>query len=459
MKPIRPFFRALLAVSILLVGTEGVSAQGSGKISLIRDAEIENTIRYYARPLFNAAGLDIESVRVHLVLDDRMNAFVAGGQRIFIHTGLLRNAAGPNAVIGVLAHETGHISAGHLLQINDRLRSASAQAIIAMVLGAAAAVATGDPQAAVGTTLLGQSVAERSFLRYSQSMESAADQAALRYLDATGQSAEGLLQILTKLQDQELIAGGGGDPYLRTHPLSQDRIATVRRHLEVSPYSNVPVDGNLEIWHRRMRGKLNGYIDPPAKTLARYREDSKDVEALYARIFAFKKLHRTDEALAIVNRLIELSPNDPFFQETKGDVLRDAGRIKEALAPYRRSVELVPDSALLRLNLAQALLEIDDPALAREAIEHLNQATHQEPWIPRAWRLKATAHGRLGDMGGVALALAEEALLLRDIESAKLHSKRALDLIPADKENRARRLQAMDIQNRIAGGGNSTPAE
>lgn len=422
-------------------------------MSLLRDAEIENTIRYYAKPLFDAAGLDIQSVRVHLVLDDRLNAFVAGGQRIFINTGLLRQAESPNAVIGVLAHETGHIMGGHLARLNDRLRTASTQAIIAMVLGAAAAVASGDPDAAAGGALLGQSMAERSFFGYTRAMESSADQAALRLLDATHQSARGLLEILEKLQDQELLVGGPGDPYLRTHPLSQERLATVRHHVEVSAYSNIPPDPNLVIWHHRMRGKLNGYIDPPQKTLARYSADDPGIEARYARLFAFKKLHKTDEALAIVDKLIAQSPDDPFFHEAKGDVLQDAGRVRESIAPYRRAVELVPDSALLRLSLAQSLLEIDDKALAAEALDNLNQATLQEPWIPRTWRLKATAYGRLGDMGGVALALAEEALLLHDRESADRQSKRALELLPDTRENKARRLEAMDIQNRLKGAG------
>lgn len=440
----------LFGIFALIAGTTGASAQGSGNLSLLRDAEIENTIRYYAKPLFDASPpLSIESVRVHLVLDDRLNAFVAGGQRIFIHTGLLRHAESPNAVIGVLAHETGHIAGGHLARLNERLRTASAQAIIAMVLGTAAAVASGDPDAAVGGALLGQSAAERIFFSYTQAMESSADQAALRLLDKTGQSARGLLEILEKLHDQEILAGGAGDPYLRTHPLSQERLATVRRHVAESPYSDRQPDQNLVIWHSRMRGKLNGYIDPPEKTLARYPATDRSIEARYARLFALKKLHRTDDALTIVDGLIEQSPNDPFFHEAKGDVLQDAGRVRESIPPYRRSVELVPGSALLRLTLAQSLLEIDDAKLAEEALEHLNRATHLEPWIPRAWRLKATACGRLGDMGGASLALAEEALLLGDRETADRQSKRALELLADTRENRARRQHALDIRSRL----------
>lgn len=417
---------------------------------LIRDAETENAVRYFAQPILKAAGLEPGALRVHLVLDDQLNAFVAGGQRIFVHTGLLRNAENANAIIGVLAHETGHIAGGHLAQMNENLRGASAQAIAAMVLGVAVAAASGRADAAIAGATLGQSVAERSFLGYTRAMESSADQAALTYLEATGQSAQGLLSILESLQDQELLNRQGQDPYLRTHPLSQERIATVRNHAETSRYSDAPADPNLTIWFRRIRGKLNGYIDPPDRTLARYAADSTDIEAMYARAYALKKLSRTNDALTIADALIARSPNDMFFHELKGDILWDGGRIPESLPPYRHAVKLFPKSALLRLSLARALLEVDGKATTREALEHLNQATHLEPWMPAAWRLKAGAYGRLGDMGGVALALAEEALLQGDRETAARQADRALALLADTRENKARRQLALDIKNRVA---------
>lgn len=423
------------------------AAQGPPKIVILRDAETENTIRYFAKPLFTAAGLELTSLQIHLVQDDRLNAFVAGGQRLFINTGLLRKADTASAVIGVIAHEAGHIAGGHLARMDENMRNASAEAIIAMVLGAAAAVASGNPDAVVAGATLGQSVAERSFLHYSREMESSADQAALTYLDKSGQSARGLLSILDSLKGQEMLAGSQQDPYLRTHPLSQERIDVIRNHLAKSSFSDAPTPTNTELLFRRMRGKLNGYIDPPERTLTRYPADSQDIEARYARIQALRKLHRTGEALAIIDQLLALSPADPFFHETKGDVLVDGQRGAEAIQAYRRAVELYPTSALLRISLAQTLLEIDEAANATEALENLNQATVQEHAIPRAWRLKATAYGRLGDMGGVALSLAEEAMLLGDRMTAERQVKRALDLIP---EAGPRRQQALDIQNRLA---------
>ncbi len=458
LKFMRLFISLLAGVLTLVAAPAVLSAQQSGKISLVRDAETENTIRYFAAPLFKAAGLNPEALRVHLVLDDRMNAFVAGGQRIFINTGLLRNSETADAVIGVVAHETGHIAGGHLAKMHENLRAASAQSIIALVLGAAAAVVSGEPEAMIAATTMGQSIAERSFLKYTSANESAADLAALGYLEKTGQSAQGLLETLEKLQDQELLAGSRQDPYLRTHPLSQDRISTVREHMSKSSYSNRPIDPNFALLHRRIRGKLNGYVDPPARTLARYSADDQDIEARYARIQAFIKLHRTDDALAIIDQLIEMAPNDMFFHELRGDALYRAGRISESLPSYRRAVKLVEQThgelPLIRFSLAQSLLQIQGRDTAAEALNHLKIVADYEPWTPRTWRLMATAYGRLDDFGGAAYALAEEAMLVRDHEALARNVARALELLPPTSPLRER---VLDIQNLMGGGVQPAP--
>lgn len=452
MKPIRLLASFAALAAALVAAAAGSDAQESGKISLIRDAEIENTIRVFARPVLEAAGLDPRGLGVHLVLDDRLNAFVAGGQRIFINTGLLRNAEDANAVIGVLAHETGHIAGGHLAQMQENLRSASAQSVIALVLGAVVAGASGNADAAIAGATLGQSVAERSFLRYSRSMESQADQAALRYLDETGQSAAGLLDILHRLQGQELLTVGRQDPYIRTHPLSQERITAVRTHVETSSFSDKPVNDTLSYMHRRMRGKLNGYIDPASRTLARYDADDPDIEARYARIFAFEQLHETDKALALTDALIAENPKDVFFHETKGYILWKAGRIKESLAPYRRSVELSNGLPLLRLGLAQALLELDGQAYAREAVDNLVQVTHFEPQMPSAWEMLAGGYARLGETGALNYAMAERFILIGDRKAAVHHITKALELLPPDAPMYKR---AMDIRYLLTAGNDS----
>lgn len=427
MRPIRLIASFFAALALALSGAPADSvAQGSGKISLIRDAEIENTIRNYAQPVLEAAGVKAEYLSVHLVLDDRLNAFVAGGQRIFINTGLLRNAKDANAIIGVLAHETGHIAHADLAQMQENMRSASAQAIIAAVLGAVAAGVSGRPEALIAGTTMGQSAATGSFLHYTRSMESQADQAALRYLEETGQSARGLMEVLTRLQNQELLAPGRQDPYLRTHPVNQERLTAVREHVGKSRFSDAAPTPLLDYLHQRMRGKLNGYIDPPERTLARYKGNG--IEDRYARLFALEKMHRTDEALAIADALIAEKPNDTFFRDTKGYVLWKAGRIAEAVVAYREAVELSGGKLpLLRLSLAQALLEIEGAGPAAEAIDELNMILDNERYNTEVWRLLATGYGRTGDFGAAAYALAEEAMLVGDIDGAKRHIGKALE--------------------------------
>ena len=443
----RPFTFLFAAVALALTAAPAVSvAQGSGKLSLIRDAEIENTIRIYARPVLEAAGLDPRALSVHLVLDDRLNAFVAGGQRIFINTGLLRNADNASGIIGVLAHETGHIAGGHLVQMSENMRKATAQSLVALVLGAVAAGVSGRPEALIAGASAGQSSATGAFLHYTQSMESQADQAALRYLEDTGQSAAGLLDILNQLQNQELLAVGRQDPYLRTHPLTQERIATVRTHVETSRYSNAPQNDVVDYIHRRMRGKLNGFIDPPERTLANYTGD--DVEARYARAFALQQLHRTDEALALMESLIAERPDDPFFHETRGYILWKAGRIRDSIPSFRKSVELSNGLPLLRIGLAQALLELEGPDAAREAVDQLTAALQYEQQAPRSWRLLATGYGRLEDYGAASYALAEEALLLGDAGGAKKHLAKALEFLPPGSPMHSRALDIRHLLDR-----------
>ena len=444
MKPIRLIASFFVAVTLTLFAAPVVTlAQGSGGPSLIRDAEIENTIRIYAKPVLEAAKLEPESLSVYLVLDDRLNAFVAGGERIFINTGLLRNAENANGIIGVLAHETGHIEGRHLAKMQENLRNASAQSIVALVLGAVAAGVSGNPEALIAGATMGQSAATGSLMHYSQAMESQADQAALRYLEATGQSARGLMDILNKLQSQEVLTAGRQDPYLRTHPLSQERIATVRTHVENSLYSDIPQSDLLDYLQRRMRGKLNGYIDPPERTLNRYKAQD-DIEARYARIYALEKLHRTDDAVAIADSLIAEKPNDPFFHETKGYILWKGGRVRESVEPYRRSVETSGGKLpLLRMGLAQALLELEAPAAAQEAVDQLSKAIQYEKHMPRIWRLLATGYGRLDNFGAASYALAEEALLQQDREGVERNVTKALELLPPGSPMHSR---ALDIR-------------
>lgn len=438
---IRSFF------TLLLGGSVGIAAAAlpvpAAAQSFIRDTEIENTIRVYMAPLYEAADLDAAAVNVYLINDPRLNAFVTGGQRIFIHTGLLQQTKTPGQVIGVLAHELGHIAGGHLIRIKDAMRGATAQSIVTMVLGGAAAVAAGRPEGIRAAIGAGATMQQRLTLQYTRAMEQSADQAALTYLDRTGQSARGFLETM-EILDQQAKLAGNLDPYLVSHPLTTERLRHVQNHVENSRYSDVQVSPQLLEMNARMRGKLNGFLDPPERTLATYSASDTGIEARYARAVALSKAHNVKAALAVIDGLLAERPEDPFIHELKGDILRDAGQIEPARQAYEKAISTIPWAALIRVNLARSQLDLNTPEMDRAALANLRHAVRYEREMPALWRLMATAQGRLGNQGMTAIALAEEGVLRGDTSGATRHAERALDLLPQGSEEW---LRAQDIQN------------
>lgn len=412
------------------------------RISFIRDAEVETTIRAFATPLFVAAGLDPGSIRVHLVNDPTLNAFVANGLNMFINTGLLVRSEDASQVIGVMAHETGHITGGHLARLRDGLAGATTEAILAMVLGAAAAVATGRPDAGAAIIMGGTQAAERGLLRYSREMERSADQAGVNLLERSQQSAKGLMDFLDILADQELLSVGRQDPYVRTHPISRERVEFVRNFLTTSRYADTPVSADFAEKHRRMRAKLQGFIDP-GRALQTYKEGDTSIEARYARAIAYSRRPDYPKALALMDELIAERPNDGYFYEVKGQMIFESGKVKEAQPFYERAVALLPDEPLIRIDLARVLVESDSPEALRAAITNLEVARRVESDNTELWRLLAVAYGRDGQIGMAALSQAERALLQRRMPEARSFAERAERGLPAGS---AGWLRAQDIR-------------
>lgn len=396
----------------------------------VRDTEIENTIRVYVRPIFEVAGLDPSFVRVHLIESAVLNAFVSGGQRIFVHTGLLRAADHPGQVIGVFAHEVGHITGGHLIALRENLERAQATQIAAMLLGIPLALATGQGDLAAAATTAGATLATQNFLAYNRAMEQAADQAAVTYLDEARISSRGFAEFFDKLQRQSRLYTTETNAYTQTHPLTSERIAFARNHAANSPYADRPFDPELIAMHARLHAKIDGYLMTPDSVLGHYGAEDGSIPARYARAIALMRLHRVDEALGLIDGLIEEAPDDPFFHETKGEILRDAGRLAEAVPAYRRAVEILPWAALMRARLGQTMLELNDPRLDDEMLEHLREAVRYEPWLGSAWRTLAGAHARMGDIGNAALAQAEAAALRGDMDMARREAERAMEILP-----------------------------
>ena len=390
-------------------------------MSLIRDAEIEDTIRAYASPLLEAAGLGANAVRLHIVNDPGINAFVAGGPNLFLSSGMLTAAEDPGEIVGVLAHEIGHIAGGHLVRARDAMENASAEMILATVLAAGAIIA-GEGE--VGSAIIsgGQALAQQSFLRYSRAQEQSADQAAVKLLERTGQSAAGLRRMFQRLEERERLAISEVNGYARTHPLTRERIRFIRAYVEGENRDAGGASDTHRTAHRRMVAKLKGFLDPPEETLRAYPDEDESTEARYARAIAYYRIPDVGRALAALDALLADHADDPWFHELKGQVLFENGRVREATAPYERAVALKADAALLRLGLARAQIELGDSASLSSAIENLEAATRLEKTVPQHWYQLGIARGRAGERAASSLAFAEAAYLRGDAERAHYHA-------------------------------------
>ncbi len=435
--------RALAVVvflsTALLAAGSWVPATAQG---LIRDAEIEHTIRTYATPLLRAAALVPDDVDFHLVKGPELNAFVARGQRIFLSTGLLMRAEHPGQVMGVIAHEIGHITGGHLARLEGAISDAEDQALIGSIIGIAIGVLSGEPGAGAAGTAKAQEIAFKNLLKFTRTQERSADQVAVDLLDQTRVSARGLLEFFEVIQDQELLHRSRQDPYAITHPLTRDRIAFVEDHVSKSRYSDAGIPSALKAEHDRMRAKLAGFLDPTSKTLGDFMADDTSVASRYARSIAYYRDANLAEALPLIDGLIAQMPDDPWFQELKGQMLFENARGSEALPYYRKAVELRPNEPLLRVGLAHVMIELDGPGMLENAEAHLKQALRRERYMPLAWRLAAITYGRNGELGLSALSLAEYNLLTGHPFDAMGQAQKAMRLL---KEGEPAWLRAQDL--------------
>lgn len=417
----------LCALSLFLAAAPPVRAQGNGNHpTVLRDTEIEADLHALAAPVWQAAGLAPEDVGVYVVDDDQINSFVAGGQQIFVNSGLIEAARDPDQLIGVIAHETGHIAGGHLYRAEDAMHDASIETIIAMVFGAAATVFGHD----AAPLLAAQSVGASSYLQFSIGQEATADHAAMNFLDRACLSARGLLQFFEQLQSQQMLDGDRTTEWTQDHPLTEERIEYVRDHVAQARCSDAPDRPGAADLLRRMQVKLHAFLDPPSDTLAAYRQDNRSELARYARAIALYRLPDLARALPEIDALIRDVPGDPYYRELKGQMLFENGRIRDAIAPYQEAVRLLPQAPLLRIALAQVYIESGDPALNKRAIAYLEDASREERREDLVWHLLAVAYGRDNRIGMAALSLAEQALGDGKKTDAVEQAKRAAQLLP-----------------------------
>lgn len=436
------FFFKSLFLAVLLIFSVLLPTRAADAPIIIRDTEIEKTFKGWLAPLLKSAGMDKNSVNLIIVQSPQINAFVAGGANIFIYTGLIDRTENPGEVIGVLAHELGHISGGHLIAGRSAMERASYESILGMVLGVGVAMATGEGGAAQTIAVGTSSMALRGYLTHSRVQESSADQAALRFFETAQLSPKGLETFFEKLDSEEMLPSDQQSEYMRTHPLTRDRIEAVRQRAEQSPYLNQAFPAEWTEQHKRMKAKLAGFINPNQIPWI-YDDRDNSIPARYAKAIAAYRSHDTQKALDGVDSLIASEPDNPYFHELKGQMLMDFGRVKESLPYYQKATSMLPEAGLIRLALGHAQLESGQN---QEAIENLERAQQDEPRSSRIFRLLATAYGKMGNENMARINLAEEAILQRQKSYAKNQAESVLkNAAPGSREA----IKAKDILTHI----------
>lgn len=419
-----------------------IGAQPIREGTIIRDAEIESVLVDFTSPIFQAAGLKPENLKIFIIADSDINAFATTEYSIFLHSGLILKSKFPEQVIGVLAHETGHIAGGHLAGREGMASKATTMAMAGMVLGAAAMLA-GSPDAAAGLMMGGMQMAQNTFMHYSRGQEGTADSAGVKYLDKLNWSSKGFYEFMQILEKQELLSSERQDLYMRSHPFSRDRVEFLKDHVSHSPYSQNLLPSKFYASYNRILAKLEAFLLPSGQIFLKYSENDSSVEARYARAIGFYRSGKITEALNTIDNLLRDYPKDPYFWELKGQIHFENGNLAPSLQAYQQAKILKPDAPLIRLSYAQVILEINTPALNREAISELNKVLQKEKENPFVWHLLAIAHGRQNNIGVSALCLAEEALSVGKYDIALNQAKRAEHLLPKGPQ----KIRAEDIKD------------
>lgn len=389
---------------------------------MIRDAEIESYLKNLAEPVYKAAGLSSDQVRMFIVQDDAINAFVAGGANMFLHTGLITETETPEMLLGVMAHETGHIAGGHLLRGQQAIKNAQIGAVLTYLLGAAA-IAGGGGDAGTAIIAASNHTATRQILAYTRGNEQAADQAALSYLDAIGISSHGMELMFERLRREEKQhIGANIDAYARTHPLSQQRIEHIRNHTLASPHKDKSLSASIHKRHQRIRGKLLGFLDDDGTVFRRYPKRDTSDEALVARAIAYSARSQSEQALSEMQALLVSAPHDAYAHELHGHILFELGNLEEAANAYQTAKNLAPDSGLIHSDYAKVLLALGQD---KSAMTELTLASKLDPTYHQTWRLLSRAYGKQGDIASAELALAELSALNSDHKDIILHLDRA----------------------------------
>jgi predicted Zn-dependent protease len=426
----------VVAAALAVSPVAQVAAQEGKGPPVLRDAETEQLLRDYTRPILRVAGLEKQNIQMVIINDPSFNAFVADGHRIFVNYGAILQSTVPNQLIGVLAHETGHLAGGHLARLREELARAQTAAIIAMLIGAGAVVAgaarggsssSGSGLANAGAAAVAgpQSMIQHSLLAYQRQQEESADRAGVKFLTMTGQSAKGMYDTFKRFTDESLFAAHGADPYMQSHPMPAERVAALEVIAKQSPYWDKKDDPALQLRHDMVRAKISAFMERQDTVYRRYPLSNTSLPARYARAITGYLHGDLNNALTQIDGLIQLQPNNPYFYELRGQALLEGGRPAEAIAPLHKALALSNNAPLIEMLLGQALVATDNKAYTDEAITILRAAVARESEAPLGFSQLAMAYGRKGDYAEADLASAQAAYLRGDNKTARELASRA----------------------------------
>ncbi|MGY0574174.1 M48 family metalloprotease [Bradyrhizobium sp. RDM12] len=424
------------AAAIALLPVPATQAQEGRGPPVLRDTETEQLLREYTRPILRVAGLEKQNIQMVIINDNSFNAFVADGRRIFVNYGAILQSETPNQLIGVLAHETGHLAGGHLSKLREQLANAQTQMIIAMLLGAGALVAgasrgsgssgnNGLANAGAAAIAGPQEMIRRSLLSYQRQQEENADRAGVKFLTATQQSPKGMYETFKRFTSESLFAARGADPYLQSHPMPAERVAALQEFASTSPYWDKKDDPALQLRHDMVRAKISAFMERPELVYRRYPLTNDSMPARYARAISTYLHGDLRSALTQIDALIAVQPNNPYFYEVRGQALLESGKPADAIAPLRKAVALSNNAPLIEMLLGQALVGTDNKAYTDDAVRILRAAVAREPEAPLGYMQLAMAYGRKGDYAEADLASAQAAYLRGDNKTARELATRA----------------------------------
>jgi len=400
--------------------------QGSNAAELthghfVADAEAETVIQGWLDKLATAANLRGHKIRLYFLISDEANAGATTGSRVIIFTGLIIKCERVAQLLGVLAHEVGHIQGGHIALSDHKSQRAQIPALAAIVLGGAAALATGDASALIAGMAGSEHLYMSQMLHFSRSQEAASDQAAATLTKQLGwdEAISGLSEFLKLLKDGNFSARA--NPYLLSHPPEEERLRALETRI---PKDRRPLPPEFEANFRRLKAKFTAFLWEPQRALQQYPETDTSVPARYARVIIYHRQGNTEKSLQVVRQLVKEDPKDAYFHELEGQVLMETGQIDSAITAYRQALNLKPNSDILKLQLCHLLVDQGSDKNLKEAIPLLRQLIDKKENIS-CWRLLATAYGKTNQVCLASWALAEEAYEAEDFVTAKGHAMRA----------------------------------